>query len=313
VTTLEIGDMMKTGLNWSRLRTAGGVFGRRRGSRQRPSGRGVGLTEIVLVALIGLVAGRILVTALAPLPVAENPPPPQRAASPAQSGAADINPFRTATPAVAAVDNEAPDAVETSLDLTLHGTWNENEDAGSAIIRTPDGEQSVFLVGEEICCGAALVSVHSDRIIISRGGTREALYLAGREPGARAARAPRRASEKAAATGERAPARMPSDGAGIASLFDGVARVNPSVDESGLMRFRLFPGEDETAFEAMGLRSGDVLVSINNRPAPTNMADLGAALSELRTSGRAEVVVERAGARVPLSISVGPAPPKMQQ
>jgi type II secretory pathway component PulC len=82
-----------------------------------------------------------------------------------------------------------------------------------------------------------------------------------------------------------------------------VARLQPSRGPKGAFQLQLFPAGDEAAFEALGFRSGDVLVSINGRAAPANLAELSQTLAGLEDVPAAEIVVERGGARVPLDMT----------
>lgn len=268
----------------------------RRGAAAVRLGPIVTLVEIGLVVLLGLAAGRLATAIVSPPPVAENPPPPVRA-SPKEVSVG--NPFRTvAAPDLPAAGLGAPEAAETTLDLALHGTWVD-PDGGSAIIGLPGGEQKIFFVGDPICCGARLDRVYPDQVIISRAGVREALRLANK----------RSTDRPAQPSTFEAPAPPPDriapieDDAGLDMNIAEVARLEPSRGPNGAFQLQLFPAGDEAAFEALGFRSGDVLVSINGRAAPANLAELSQTLAGLEDVPAAEIVVERGGARVPLDMT----------
>lgn len=73
-----------------------------------------------------------------------------------------------------------PDAgsVVTGLPLKLFGTrLDDVTGLNSAIIATPDGLQSSYVVGETILPGVKLASVARDGVTIDRGGALERLFL----------------------------------------------------------------------------------------------------------------------------------------
>ncbi|MEX0645806.1 MAG: type II secretion system protein N, partial [Parvularculaceae bacterium] len=201
------------------------------------------------------------------------------------------NPFRLSKAAAPALLSETPpDAAETTLDLTLHGAWADPE-GGSAIIKTPDGKQKRFSVGETICCGATLERVYGDQVTILRGGVREALRLPRNIPQAGAA--------PASAAVEVAPEAAPT----VAGLTD-VVQIEVDKGASGSIRLRLYSGADDALFEGLGLRNGDSLVSINGEAAPTDLNGFAALMERLTSVTSASVIVEREGVRMPLEISL---------
>lgn len=291
--------MAVTGRNhWERLsgasgglrRAFGGLFAGSAGMAGRRIGLAVAAVEIGLVIVIGLVAGRMAMTLVSPLPVAEEPPSPSPAREAVRMMAG--NPFRSsASPELEAAPVSAA-AAETTLDLKLHGAWVEADGKNSAIIRTPDGKQKIFFVGDVICCGAELESVHPDEVIISRAGVRESLRLSNKRPASRPA-AP-----------ENEPRIIESGAADLATLVT----LQPARGANGDFRLQIFPGQDERAFEAAGLQAGDILISVNGRPAPKDLASFAELLRSLEGKTEAELLVERGGAATPLAISLGEPP-----
>jgi type II secretion system protein C len=240
------------------------------------------------VLVLGLLVGRLVLTIIAPGPVIE-----AAAVAAPRVGARVFagDPFRLVNAAPIASDGETPpEAVDTSLDLTLHGAWFDAE-GGSAIIKTPDGIQKRFAVGDEICCGAILERVYADQVTILRGGVREALRLPNKllATGMPAATVP----------AETAPPSSPT----ITSLTDAV-RIEAEGGASGGIRLRLFAGSDQALFESLGLRGGDVLVSVNGAAAPTDLNSFAEMMSSLQGVMSASVVIEREGVRMPLDISL---------
>jgi general secretion pathway protein C len=123
--------------------------------------------EIVLIVFLAVQTARIiwlLATPLTPWGEVRNPPL-ETTANP------DFDPFFR-------LSAQPQGAVVTSLALKLFGTRvDEAMGGGSAIIETPDGIQSSFLVGEEIVPGVKLKSVSYDGVVIDRGGAAEQLFL----------------------------------------------------------------------------------------------------------------------------------------
>jgi general secretion pathway protein C len=155
------------------------------------------------------------------------------------------------------------DAPDTTLSLTLKGILSKEQDTnGGAIISSNRGEDKAYQVGQSIdgADGATLHSVYSDRVLLNRSGRLETLRLP---------------KELAASTG---PMGMPSPlpqaaapaGGSLrevisenASRLTDIVRLAPHVQEGQVVGFRVNPGRDRAAFEALGLQAGDVVTDIN--------------------------------------------------
>jgi general secretion pathway protein C len=261
----------------------------RRPGRSRPAvaievGSGpralITLVEIGLTLAIALVAARAFWAMLAPLPIAQSPPVLD--ARPRAEVAAR-HPFKPRVADAPAPGDVALAAIETSLDLKLQGTWADGAGRGTAIILVAGAPQKVFRIGDDICCGAKLEEVYADRAIISRGGVREALYLPKIRAGAQTAQ----------------PAvHSPVGGAGLMA-----ATLQPVDRGDGVLELRLFPGGEAKAFEELGLRPGDILVSVNGAP----VGDAAAAMQAIASRANADLVtlsVKRDGVEFPLDVPV---------
>lgn len=293
------------------FRRSAALFQRARaaGRRLLPARGGVGsswavsLVEIVLAIAVGLVFARLVWTFAAPLPVSAAPPPPKTAA-PAPAEVSNL--FRAIVAPEVDPVAVAAEAAETSLNLALHGTWVEPDGRGTAIIRTPDGVQKSFSVGDTICCGARLNGVFADRVEITRGGARESLSLANklssekRKSRARPARAKQAAASRAKQTA--APRPKPADEPQAAGKLQNLIRLTPTRDASGLLKFQLFPAADESAFERAGFRSGDILVAINGKPSPGSIEGARQLMIELEGATTLNATIERNGVRVPIVV-----------
>ncbi len=261
-------------------------------------GRGAGLgaaapriAEVFLVAILGVILALIFISLFSPLPLPHGDPAVTgQALRPNDVQLIVKSPFPS-TEIEAAQLNDAPAVAETTLDLTLTGVW-ANPDGGSATIRTPGGKEQRFAVGDTIVNGVTLTAVFADQVTINRNGVREALRFESK-------------TQLRPPAQERRGAAAPTDitSASVGRLA-GVLRLAPAMDSDGKLAIEIYAARDHRTFAALGLQNGDRLVSINGTPAPTNAAALSDALSGLQRSDAARIVVERNGAKVPITISM---------
>jgi general secretion pathway protein C len=118
----------------------------------------------------GLWAGRRAMAALdAPLTTLAVAPP----AGPDLSILGRFDPFFRGEAAA------SPDALPvTALPLTLKGVrLEEASGRGAAFIAGADGQQAVYLPGEEVADGATLQRIAVDHVVLSRDGRQETLWI----------------------------------------------------------------------------------------------------------------------------------------
>lgn len=251
-------------------------------------------TEIVLVFAIGAVLASIALSLFGPISRPSITPRPS-AAPAAAVVSGPIDPFRMASAAPAAPVGElgqGPDLAETTLNLALHGTWIA-EEGGVAFIKTPDDKQGRFSVGDTIANGVTLEKVYRDQVVINRGGALESLRLINRE-------------QSAPIVGAGAPAaenKIKSDVSGLASI-GGLITAQPALDEVGNVRLVLQPADDPQAFEKLGLRTGDVLVAVDNSPVGPDVAAAIEMVAALEGKQRVTISVERDGVVMPVNIDL---------
>ncbi len=259
------------------------------------------VVEGLLILLIAILLARAFIDFFAPLPV---PKGDVLAARPAiqqdQTTLTARNPFPQA--AVDALPLEASPALdETALDLTLTGVWPE-EDGGSAIIRRPDGKERRFAVGDEIISGVTLIATYSDQVVIEQNGVRESLRFESKAPvESRGVNAPPASTQST--TTEKIQNLAPDGAPPTNALLGGAFRLAPGQNAAGEPAIQLFAGRDRAAFDAAGLRDGDVLVSINGAALPRSPNDLVGIVSNAAQSGSINLVVERDGARQAIALS----------
>jgi len=170
------------------------------------------------------------------------------------------------TAPVAAPVTDAPD---TTLSLDLKGilAFAENDpNGGKAIISANRGEDKTYNVGQTIdpASGTTLHSVFEDRVLLDRGDRLETLRLPKEVQGAAGApraRNPVMAPPVAAPPpGNETLRNVISQNAG--RLTD-IIRIVPNVDQGKVTGFRVQPGRDRAAFDALGLMPNDIVTDIN--------------------------------------------------
>lgn len=270
-------------------RLAASAFARLRLPTARQAG-GVGaagarLVELAAVIVAALAAAKLIGSIVWPLPQASIAPP---RTAPAAAPIVIANPFGDSI-AAAAPTQVTETAVETSLNLTLFGTWVERN-GGTATIGTPEGKQKVFSIGQEICCGARLERVFADYVLIDRNGAAETLRLANK-------------------TGDGAPAALAasapvaqSDSGALG--FSGLIAIRPAQTADGKLQLLVAAARDVSALGEIGLAENDVIVSINGRDAPSSALEIPAFLESLRGVSQFEMVVRRNGVNRPLSFAL---------
>jgi general secretion pathway protein C len=154
------------------------------------------------------------------------------------------------------------DAPDTTLSLTLTGIVAIGADGkGSANISSNRGAEKIYQVGQSVegADGATLHSVYADRVLLSRNGRLETL------------RFPKELTAAGSQMGLASP--LPQAAPATASLRETISenatrltdivRLAPHVQEGQVVGFRVNPGRDRAAFEALGLQPGDVVTDIN--------------------------------------------------
>ncbi|MDZ7627783.1 MAG: type II secretion system protein N [Parvularculaceae bacterium] len=262
-----------------------------------PSKQGVSLVryaERCIVVAIGLTFGQLFWLGLGPLP---EPPSATIAAPPpvVQSAAlGSANAFKNGSVAQAITEDQlvnGPDLAETTLNLTLHGTWVDAS-GGTAIIKTPDDKQGRYQRGATVWENVTLERVFRDQAVIKRDGVLESLRLVGREPSA--------ASPKKSKIVRSGPEQ---EGEIFATLGSFIS-IAPESNNVGGVNLVLEPGEDLATFLASGLRPGDILVGVDGEPLGR---DVGADIEYLQKIGSRDKVtvnVDRGGVVTPIEVNL---------
>ncbi len=152
-------------------------------------------------------------------------------------------------------------APDTTLSLTLTGILAKEKDTngGATISSHGDGGQN-YQVGQSIegADGATLHSVYADRVLLNRNGRLETL------------RFPKQLSTASPSMGELSPSPEAAPSGSLreaisenATQLTDIVRPTLHVQEGQVVGFRVNPGRDRAAFEALGLQPGDVVTDIN--------------------------------------------------
>jgi general secretion pathway protein C len=198
-----------------------------------------------------------------------------------------------------AVDQVPDDLPETQLRLMLNGVMAAvPQTASRAFIRVGSDDVAVYAVGEEITAGATLDSVYLDRVILRRAGRLETLrFPASDTPVVAAPRSPPRATQSSPMSAIRQGLE------GDPEQLLRIIRPSPYYQDGEQVGYRVVPGQDRAAFNALGLQVGDVITHIDGQP----LRDPGTsivALQRLAQAGRAQVTVLRSGQPVTLTLPV---------
>src|SRR5690606_11617890 len=238
-----------------------------------------------------------------PTPVIVQPPSAGEGSAGAAnfSALADSDLFGKApeAPEAAPVPVEAEvDAPDTTLSIRLTGVAADEAGRLSiAIVASGRNDERKYRIGQEIenASGATLHAVYADRVILNRGGRLETLRLP-KEPSAAATAASRIAPAPAP------PASAPPVETATfrdlanenAPRLTDIMRLAPQYEGGQMLGFRVNPGRNRQAFEALGLQPNDVVTQINGivLDDPNRALQVFEALGE---SVQAEVTVVRDG------------------
>ena len=261
------------------------------------------LSRLASIALILVLAYQLARIAWAVIPGApvDDPAPvlnPETLPTPSTTPVVDIQAIVDAHLFGAYVE-QAPEPVvqimeapETELDLALKATVSETREhrLGAAVIASA-GVDKTYTVGDEIdgTDGAVLHAIYSDRVIVDLAGQLQALRLPQGDA----------TDNSLTFVGSRTTAPIvPSLRQTLnenASRLSAIVHAVPHIEQGDVVGFRLNPGGEPAAFEALGFRPGDVVTEING----ASLTEAGQALEvfeRLGESTQANLVLIRDGA-----------------
>jgi general secretion pathway protein C len=215
--------------------------------------------------------------------------------------------FNSTKPVVEAPPEPPPEVTE--LRLKLWGVALRTDDSSYCVIEDlTKRKQELFRLGAEITGGTKVKAIEWDRVILERNGREEFLEIEGPPKGRGGAPSPPSAAR--ARRAQRAPAaagggiekvsednylidRKEVDSAldNMNQLFTQIRAV-PHFEGGASTGFRLFAIRQNSLFDRIGLRNGDVIQRVNG----TDINDPSKALAlfqELRSEGELTVEVVR--------------------
>ncbi|HEV2700708.1 MAG TPA: type II secretion system protein GspC [Steroidobacteraceae bacterium] len=201
--------------------------------------------------------------------------------------------FGQAPPPPPVDDANAP---ATNMPLVLTGIIAATDPKnGLAIIGTSANNAKIYPVGDRVPGNATVHAVYIDRVLLERNGTLEALML------------PRKYGGGGPAPGL-APAASPLDRmqrliSNEPGLISDVLRPQPVFADGKLRGYRVYPGQNAKAFASLGLRNGDLVLSVNGTPLddPNRGNDIFASLGN---SDQARVTVMRNGQQQDITLNM---------
>lgn len=201
-------------------------------------------------------------------------------------------------------EGDIPIAVETSLPLRLLGVIAENTPTtGRALIAAGGGASQVYAIGAALPGGATLIEIYPTQVILQRAGRRESLALPENLlPSTPSAGGPNPAGSNSGMTAASIGSRPNAPAATLGRLsqvmtWQSVLRAG---QPSGV---RVYPGADAASFEALGLRPGDLVVSVNQAPL-TDASGSRDFAALLNASPTLQLGIEREGQLQTLQIDV---------
>jgi len=240
------------------------------------------LASLVTAMLVVLLADRLAVLTwmLVPLPDSERPEvvvaPASGGGAPLQlrnayTGLGDLHLLGEAAKELSKkqVVREVPaDVPETRLQLSLKGIYHSDDaNEAVAIIAGPGGQEEIYHVGDSLPGDVMLEEIGERRVVLSRGGRLEALTFP-QESSVGAASSVPATSPRASQPARRINAK-PLIGRYISEAADNpealldIAQVEPVIEDGAFRGFRLRPGRKRSLLRRLGLRSGDVVTSVN--------------------------------------------------
>lgn len=200
-------------------------------------------------------------------------------------------------------------APDTQLNFTLLGILaGSTERESLALIAKDATDEAPYAIGDDVASGVNLQAIFADRVILSRNGRLETLRLdkdsvtsAPLFNTSSTAAEPQEGTPAAAQMLAQIKEQIVTDPSKAASFI----RVQPINSDGGLKGYRVYPGPERAAFNAAGLKPGDVVTAINGTP----LNDPGQALQLLQSMTQASsmsLTIDRNGVSQSVNVSAAP-------
>ncbi len=186
-------------------------------------------------------------------------------------------------------------APETSLALTLQGTYAQGGGRGYAIISAEGGQAEVYTQGDKLPGNVHLNAVYMGRVLLTTTNGEETLRLVRLQSGDISLTAS--ASPPLPRNAKAGPSPLtrllkfaPQNALGLNKFV----KATPLRVGGRFLGYRVDPGTNPALFTRLGLRPGDVVTAINGLPLNTPGGAL-AAMRGLRNPQNISLMVERNG------------------
>jgi general secretion pathway protein C len=189
------------------------------------------------------------------------------------------------------LDTPAPDSVSTSapksrLNAQLTGIMASSIASRSLAIIARNGQQQSYVIGDVIQgTDARIDNILPDRVLITRQGQQEALYLD--ENTANSPAAPAITANQSLPDVRQKLLKNPGQ------LMDYLT-ITPVKENNQLKGYRLNPGRDPAIFAQLGLQANDLAISINGLDLRNNVEAMQA-MQQLSHQTEMNISVERNG------------------
>jgi general secretion pathway protein C len=154
---------------------------------------------------------------------------------------------------------EALEAPETRLNLTLRGVYATPGEDAMAIIAAGGANEKLYRVGDTIAGGATLKAVYPNRVILQRGARIETLSLPkGEAAGIAITRAPPSSGAPAARLNH-----IRSEVLQHPEKLGKMVQAVPARENGRFLGYRLSPRNNAKLFSELGLQNGDIVTAVN--------------------------------------------------
>lgn len=250
------------------------------------------LAALLLFAAICFVVTRIVITLVNPESIWEVSAPQQNAAvnsaSAVQTFTFKTDPFGSKSVIVDNVEDViiGGDVPETTLNLEMTG--RTTGETGSAILKTADNKEAVYMIGDEVIDDVFLKAVNKDFVVLSVNGDLQRLTFELKESGELSPKTPaappslKRQAIKAGITPD------------AISVFENI-NFRRSLKDGKLQGFSINPKKAGVDLSVLGLRKGDIVTQIGGKDITSNRVDFMSLFQESARKENIDVTVLRNG------------------
>lgn len=248
----------------------------------------VNIASLVVVGLLGYLLLRIVLGLINPQSLWEPAPIPQVATQSSQASAQNYdfstNPFSRSAEVFQPTAQIGVDAPETTLQLTLTGLISGEE--GQVNLKTPDGREESYSLGDEIMNSVTLEAVNPTFIVLNVNGEIQRLTFDEDEAGLIQSDDPQ--NEGGFLDGADDP---------ILAAQDLLSQINltPALENGQVIGLKVTPKTGNVPLVDYGLRSGDIVTAIGSVDLSQGMPDIAALQRNFQAEGGVEMFLIRDG------------------